>query len=123
MNTLEKLQQELDGKEISVTYKKIKNEKVEQERVYINLDKQFLTYFIIFEENLFLKVYIARPKGFDFTGVKQSAEETERCKKAKLKILDFLKKENATSLTLEKYEAWNKVNLTPTSSKKKLDLE
>ena len=53
MNTLEKLQQELDGKEISVTYKKIKNEKVEQERVYINLDKQFLTYFIIFEENLF----------------------------------------------------------------------
>lgn len=123
MNTLEKLQTELNDKQVSVTYKKIKTEKVEQERVYINLDKQFLTYFIVFEDLLFLKVYIARPKGFDFTEIKQSPEETERCKKAKLKILDFLRKENATTLTLEKYEAWDKVNLTPKSSKKKLDLD
>lgn len=123
MNTLEQLQTELSDKKISVTYKKIKTEKLEQERVYMNLDKQFLTYFICYEDKLFLKVYIARPQGFDFTGIKQSPEETERCKKAKVKILEFMRKEKATTLTLENYESWEKVNLSPTSSKWKLKLD
>lgn len=119
---LEQLQTELETKDISASYRKIKNEKIEQERVYMNLDKKFLTYFILYENKLFLKVYIARPQGFNFTGIKQSQDETDRCKKAKLKLLEFIKENAVTSFELEAYENWNTVNLSPKSSKAKLDL-
>ena len=119
---LQELQIKLSEKEISATYKKISNEHLNQERVYLNINKQFQVYFIEFDKKLFLKVYIQRPADFDYKGIKQSDLETERCKKAKLQILLFLKNLDLKIEDLETYEKWNDVLLAPKSNKKKIEI-
>lgn len=123
MTFLETLAAKFDEKNIRATYKKIKTEKVEQERLYVELNKQFNIYFIEFEKKPFLKVYIARPKGFDYVGIKQSDEETLRCKKAKLQIITFINNSQIEIANLEKYDKAENVLLSPKSNKVQIEIK
>ncbi|WP_139093286.1 hypothetical protein [Delftia sp. JD2] len=119
---LQELQTRLTEKKINSTYSKISNEFVNQERVYLNINKQFLVYFIQFDDKPFLKVYIQRPKNFDFKNIKQSELETERCKKAKLQFLNAIKFLESGIQNLEEYENWNDVQLSPKSEGIKIEV-
>ena len=122
MKLLEQLEKQLEEKRISAKFKSINTEKINQERVYVNLDKAFQTYFIEFENKLFLKVYIQRAKGFNFSGIKQSELETERCIKAKLAMLIFMRNQNIMNESLETATTIDEISISPKSSKVKLDL-
>lgn len=122
MKYLENLAETLNLKSIDSSFKSIKNEHIAQDRVYLNLNKQYQIYFIEFENKPFLKVYIQRAKGFDYKNVKQSELETEQCKKAKLQILQFLKNQNVEIDNLETYDKQENVLLVPKSSKKKIEI-
>ncbi|MBC7747708.1 MAG: hypothetical protein H7Z76_03855 [Methylotenera sp.] len=122
MSILKKIEEQLNEKEIKSNLKKINTEKINQERVYVNINKQFLIYFVEFEKKPFLKVFIQRPAGFDYSGVKQSELETERCKKAKQQILLFIRNHGVEIENLENYTDEKTVLLVPTSTKKKIDI-
>lgn len=122
MKYLEQLTEKLNLKSIDSTFKAIENEHIKQERVYLNLNKQYQIYFIMFEDKPFLKVYIQRAKGFDYKNIKQSDLETEQCKKAKLQILLFLKNQEVEIKDLETYDKQENVLLVPKSSKKKIEI-
>ena len=122
MKYLEQLTEKLNLKSIDSTFKSIENEHIKQERVYLNLNKQYQIYFIMFEDKPFLKVYIQRAKGFDYKNIKQSDLETEQCKKAKLQILLFLRNQEVEIKDLEIYDKQENVLLVPKSSKKKIEI-
>lgn len=122
MSILKEIENQLTDKEIKANLKLINNDATKQERVYLNINKQFLVYFIEFEKKPFLKVYIQRPEGFDFKGVKQSDLETERCKKAKFQILNFLKTNLVEIENIESYADETQVILSPKSTKKKIEI-
>lgn len=122
MKYLEQLTEKLNLKSIDSTFKSIENEHIKQERVYLNLNKQYQIYFIMFEDKPFLKVYIQRAKGFDYKNIKQSDLETEQCKKAKLQILLFLRNQEVEIKDLEVYDKQENVLLVPKSSKKKIEI-
>jgi len=69
----------LSEKKVSVNLKDMKDGST---RLYVRVDVQFTIYFIQWDGRPFLKVYIARPYGFDYKGLKQSELENERCKNA-----------------------------------------
>ncbi|PMP82258.1 MAG: hypothetical protein C0175_03915 [Caldisericum exile] len=119
---LQELQEQLSEKEFSATYKKISNDTVKQERVYLNVNKQYQVFFIDFEDKPFLKVYIKRPEGFDFKNIKQSELETEMCKKAKFQILKLIRNQQVEIKNLEAYEKWEDVLIAPKSGKKKIEI-
>ena len=119
---LEDLQIKLNEKKITATYSKLNNEFVKQERVYLNINEQFQVYFIKAKEKPFLKVYIQRPKGFDFKNIKQSDLETEKCKKAKFQFLAMFKKLELDIENLEEYENWSSVLLSPKSDSLKINV-
>jgi hypothetical protein len=106
---LEKLRDLLKANNVSVNLKEMKDESM---RLYVRLDKQFTIYFIEWDEEPFLKVYIARSYGFDYRGLKQSDLENDRCKVAKLEVLQQLKAFGIDGL--EEYSDWQSVKLGPT---------
>ena len=120
---LQDLQTKLIEKKIYASYVKLNNEHIKQERVYLNINEQFQVYFINFKEKPFLKVYIARPKDFDYKNIKQSELETERCKKAKLQFLMALKNLALGIEDLESYEKWDDVLLSPKSDNVKFEIK
>ena len=122
MTLLEQLEKDLKSKLISAKLKLINTENINQSRVYVNLDKQFQTYFIEFEEKLFLKVYIQRMKGYDFSGLKQSDLETERCRKAKLNMLMFLRTQEIMLDKLETSNSVEEILISPKSQNIKISL-
>ena len=117
---LDQLQALLEEKNFSVKFVKINNEKTKQERVYLEINKEFKFHFAMFEDKPFLYVFINHPKGFDYTGYKQTDEEKAKCKTAKFKVLNALYNERIEGL--EDYENEEAVLLAPKSSKKKIDL-
>ncbi|HDR9039767.1 TPA: hypothetical protein QDA96_000389 [Burkholderia vietnamiensis] len=60
---LKDLETKLVEKDFDVKFVKVDTDKVKQERIYLNLDKAFSTYFIDFEGKPFLYVYIVKTKG------------------------------------------------------------
>jgi hypothetical protein len=120
---LQELQPKLLSKKISASYTSLNNEFVKQERLYLNIHEQFQVYFVSFQEKPFLKVYIQRPKDFDFRNIKQSTLETERCKKAKLQFLSALKNLELGIDGLESYEKWEDVLLSPKSDSIKFEIK
>lgn len=122
---LKELETKLVEKDFDAKIVKINSDKTEQERIYLNLDKAFSTYFIEFEAKPFLYVYINRPKGFDYSKIKELGEEklneeSSKCKNAKFKILNILKQEGIEGI--EFYENESDVPLKPVSKKKKIEL-
>ena len=130
--TIDELQNTITALHINcknITVKKRLNNGKEfvDNRLYCNFHEQFINYFIVFENKPFLKTYIARPKGFDFVGQKQSDLETQRCKKAKRQFLNALRKsliENHLSIeNLEHYEKDDDVIISPKSTKIKFNFD
>ncbi len=122
---LKDLETKLVEKDFDVKFVKVDTDKVKQERIYLNLDKAFSTYFIDFEGKPFLYVYISRQKGFDYSTIKTFSEEVlneenSKCRSAKLKILNILKQEGIEGV--EFYENESDVPLKPASKKKKIEL-
>lgn len=122
---LKDLETKLVEKDFDVKFVKVDTDKVKQERIYLNLDKSFSTYFIDFEGKLFLYVYINRPKGFDYSKIKELGEEvlneeSSKCRSAKMKILNILKQEGIEGV--EFYGNESDVQLKPVSKKKKIEL-
>lgn len=119
---LEELKSELDGASYSSNLKQIINEtkKTAETRLYVNLSSNFSSYFTMFENKPFLKVFIQQKKGFSYAGYKQTDDDSDKCKSAKFKMLAAFSNDGIEGI--EKYESEEATLLVPKSSAKKLSL-
>lgn len=119
---LQKLQEELDSMSYSTSLKQVINEakKTAETRLYLNISREVTSYFIIFESKPFLKVFIQRPKDFNYAGYKQTEDDNTKCKNAKFKILNALSDSGISGI--EHYNSSDETQITPKSSAKKIDL-
>jgi len=104
---------------VSVNLKEMKDKSA---RLYVRIDEQFTIYFIQWDGNPFLRVYINRGYGFDYKGHKQSELENQRCRKAKFEILRQFRETYIPQVILEQYSSWEDVKLSPTEGLVKINI-
>ncbi|MBU9553879.1 hypothetical protein [Burkholderia multivorans] len=121
---LTELETKLNEKDFDCKFIKINNKTIKQDRLYLSIDKNYQIYFVDVDSQIFMNVFIQKPKDFDFSNYKQSDDEKAKCRGAKFKVLNILKNEGIDGL--EAYENEGDVLLSvpkkDTSTKKKFDL-
>ncbi|MDN8026740.1 hypothetical protein QZN10_39665 [Burkholderia contaminans] len=121
---LTELETKLGEKDFDCKFVKINNKTIKQDRLYLSVDKNYQIYFVDVEGQIFMNVFVQKPKDFDFKNYKQSDEEKEKCRSAKFKVLNILKQEGIDGI--ENYASESDVLLSfpkkDATNKKKFDL-